>query len=285
MSGETPPTLRMGDRTVTRLGYGAAKLTGPGIWGPPADPAAAVALLRRAVSLGVSFVDTADSYGPYASEEIVRRALHPYTDVVVATKGGCVRTGPDAWATVCRPAYLRQCCELSLRRLDIETIDLYQLHEVDPLVPFEEQLGVIVELQREGKVRHIGLSSVTEAQLEAATAVTAVTSVQAEYNVLERRSHAMLRRCESGGIAFVPFFPLGDGRLAAPDGPLGPLAAIAGCSPAQLALAWLLHRSPAIVPIPGTADMAEMEENVGALMLLPPGPVLAALDALGGAAR
>ena len=272
----------LGDLTVARLGYGAAKLTGPGIWGPPSDVEEAVAILRRAVDLGVNMIDTADSYGPFVSEELIRRALHPYADIVVATKGGCLRTGPDEWTKFGRPDYLRQSCEMSLRRLAVEVIDLYQLHEVDPLIPFEDQLGCLAELQREGKIRHIGLSSVSPAQLEEALALVPIVSVQCEYNVLDRAGDDVLRACEARGIAFVPFFPLGDGKLAARSGPLGSLAEEAGCAPSQLAIAWLLQRSPCVILIPGTARMSELEENMESGGVVLGASVCRALDALAG---
>jgi aryl-alcohol dehydrogenase-like predicted oxidoreductase len=273
-------TIALGDLSVARLGYGAAKLTGPGIWGPPADVAGSVELLRLAVDLGVNLIDTADSYGPFVSEDLIRRALHPYRDVVIATKGGCLRTGPDQWSNLATPEYLRQCCEMSLRRLGLEAIDLYQLHEVDPLVAFEDQLGALVELQAEGKIRHIGLSSVRPEQLELALSLAQVVSVQGWYNLLERSSEEILRRCEAGEIAFLPFFPLADGVLGAPSGPLRDLAATAGCSPAQLAIAWLLHRSEVMLPIPGTASVAELEENVAAAGVALSGVILRQLDDL-----
>ena len=256
--------LSLADLSVARLGYGAAKLTGPGIWGPPANVAGSISLLRRAAELGVNLIDTADSYGPFVSEDLIRRALFPYRDVFIATKGGCLRTGPDQWSNLARPDYLRQSCEMSLRRLGVGAIDLYQLHEVDPLVPFEDQLGALVELQREGKIRHIGLSSVRPDQLELALSLARIVSVQGLYNVLDRSSEAVLRYCEACEIAFIPFFPLGDGHLAASGGPLADLAVAAGCTPAQLAIAWLLHRSRVVLPIPGTASTAELEENVAA---------------------
>lgn len=257
-------SLLCGDLSLVRLGYGAAKLTGPGIWGPPADEGAAIALLRRSVDLGVNFIDTADSYGPHVSESLIRRALHPYRDIVVATKGGCLHPGPDQWGNLATPEYLRSSCEMSLRRLGVDAIDLYQLHEVDPAVPFDEQVGALVALRDEGKIRHIGLSSVTVAQLAAARSLTEIASVQGLYNLADRESEPVLEYCAEHGIAFIPFFPLGDGTLARPTGRLAGVAAESGCRPAQLALAWLLHRSPVIVAIPGTAVLAELEENVAA---------------------
>lgn len=268
-----------GGMPLVRLGFGAAKLTGPGVWGPPADPDQAVALLRRAADLGVNLFDTADTYGPFVSEELIRRALHPYRDLVVATKGGCVRTGPDQWATLGDPAYLRQSCEMSLRRLGLETIDLYQLHEVDPRLPFEEQLGVLIDLQREGKIRHIGLSTITIDQLDRARAMVEIVTVQGEFNVLERAAEPVMQHCIDHGLGFIPFFPLADGRLARAGGRLESLARSLGATTAQLALAWLLNLSPAVLPIPGTAAIAELEENVLAAALELPDGILAELSA------
>jgi aryl-alcohol dehydrogenase-like predicted oxidoreductase len=254
-----------GDLPVVRLGYGAMQLTGRGIWGEPRDRGEALRVLRRAVELGVTFVDTADSYGPHVSEELIREALHPYADgVVIATKAGLVRTGPDQWHSVGDPNYLRQQCELSLRRLGLETIDLFQLHRIDPGVPLEEQLGVFVELQREGKIRHIGLSEVSVDELRRAQGLATIATVQNLYNVANRQSEDVLEACEAGGIGFVPWFPIATGRLAQPGGPLDALAQETGATPAQLALAWLLRRSPVMLPIPGTSSVAHLEENVAA---------------------
>ena len=251
-----------GDLPVTRLGFGAMRITGPGIWGDPADHDGAIAVLRRAVELGVDFIDTADSYGPSVSEELIREALHPYEGVTIATKGGNVRTGPDEWAQVGLPAYLVQACELSLRRLGLEQIDLYQLHRIDPLVPLADQLGALKGLQTAGKIRHIGLSEVTVAEIEAARAIVDVVSVQNLYNLTNRQSEAVLDYCTAEGIAFIPWFPIAVGSLARPGGVLDSLAAETGHTPAQLALAWLLRRSPVILPIPGTSSVAHLEENV-----------------------
>ena len=251
-----------GDLPVTRLGFGAMRITGPGIWGDPADHDGAIAVLRRAVELGVDFIDTADSYGPSVSEELIREALHPYEGVTIATKGGNVRTGPDEWAQVGLPAYLIQACELSLRRLGLEQIDLYQLHRIDPLVPLADQLGALKGLQTAGKIRHIGLSEVTVAEIEAARAIVDVVSVQNLYNLTNRQSEAVLDYCTAEGIAFIPWFPIAVGSLARPGGVLDSLAAETGHTPAQLALAWLLRRSPVILPIPGTSSVAHLEENV-----------------------
>ena len=254
-----------GDLTVNRLGYGAMRLTGAGIWGYPADRDNAIALLRRVVELGVTFIDTADSYGPHINEELIRQALHPYADdLVIATKGGLLRTGPNEWITLGKPAYLRQAVETSLVRLGIERIDLYQLHRVDPDYPLEEQVGVLRELQDEGKIRHIGLSEVDVAQLEAARAVAPIASVQNLYNLANRGHEAVLERTTELGIAFIPWFPVATGELARPGGVLDSAAQEHGATPAQLALAWLLRKSPVVLPIPGTSSIAHLEENVAA---------------------
>jgi pyridoxine 4-dehydrogenase len=260
-----------GDLPVARLGYGAMRITGPGIWGEPPDREAAKRLLRRAVELGVDLIDTADSYGPFVSEELIREALHtgrrgdPYDGVVVATKAGLIRTGPGDWHALGRPEYLRFACEMSLRRLAVERIDLYQLHRIDPAVPAEEQFGVLAELQREGKLRHVGLSEVSVPELERAQEQLEVATVQNRYNLLDRASEDVLRRCEEQGIGFLPWFPIATGELAAPGGPLDDLAAETGATPAQLALAWLLRSSPVQLPIPGTSSVEHLEENVGAV--------------------
>ncbi len=257
-------TVRVGDITVRRLGYGAMRLTGPGIWGDPPDRAEAKRVLRRAAGLGVDFFDTADSYGPYVAEELIREALHPYDGLLIATKGGLVRTGPDQWKPVGRPEYLRQEVEMSLRRLGLERIDLYQLHRIDPKVPVEESVGELAALQREGKIRHIGLSQVHVEHIEQARAVAAIVSVQNLYNVSNRRAEPVLEYCEREGMAFIPWFPMAGGELAGPGSALEAAAAAGGATPAQVALAWLLRRSPALLPIPGTASVAHLEENIAA---------------------
>jgi pyridoxine 4-dehydrogenase len=254
-----------GDQSVVRLGYGSMRLTGDGIWGNPRDPDEAVRVLRRAVELGVTFIDTADSYGPYVSEELIREALHPYPDeLVIATKAGQVRTGPGEWHALGRPEYLRQEAEMSLRRLGLERIDLFQLHRVDPKVPFEEQVGVFVELQREGKVRHIGLSNVSVEQIRRARAIASIATVQNRYNLADRAAEDVLEYCASEDIGFIPWFPIATGELARPGGPIDSVAREIGATPSQLALAWLLQRSPNTLPIPGTASVAHLEENVSA---------------------
>lgn len=265
MTAAPAPTFALGGKlTVNRLGFGAMRLTGKGVWGPPADRDECLRVLRRAVELGVDFIDTADSYGPYVSEELIREALYPYDGVVIATKAGLLRTGPDVWEPLGFPAYLRQECELSLRRLGVDTIDLFQLHRIDPKFPAEDQIGELARLQQEGKIRHIGLSEVDADQLAAARAVVPIVSVQNMYNLTMRGSEAVLDVCEAEQIAFIPWFPLAAGPLAAPDGPLQRIAAGHGATPSQLALAWLLHRSPVMLPIPGTSKVAHLEENVAA---------------------
>jgi len=254
-----------GDLTVDRLGYGAMQITGPGVWGDPKDPAEAVRVLRRAVELGVTFIDTADSYGPFVSEQLIRAALHPYADdLVIATKAGLTRSGPHDWRPVGRPEYLRQQCELSLRHLGLEQIPLYQLHRIDPKVPLADQLGELALLKQEGKIGHIGLSEVSVAEIEAAQAITPIVSVQNLYNVANRQSEEVLEYCERNDLAFIPWFPIATGELAKPGGPLDAIAREHGATPAQLALAWLLRRSPVMLPIPGTSSVAHLEENVAA---------------------
>jgi pyridoxine 4-dehydrogenase len=253
-----------GNVAVTRLGYGAMQITGRGVWGEPADRGAAIRVLRRAVELGVDFIDTADSYGPFVSEELIREALHPYDSVTVATKGGLTRSGPDQWGTVGRPEYLRQCVEMSLRRLGLDTIDLYQLHRIDPQIPASDQVGELADLRKEGKIRHIGLSEVSVAEIGEARLTAPIASVQNLYNVLDRRSEDVLEYCEREGLGFIPYCPIATGQFAAPVGPLAQLARQAGATGVQLALAWMLRRSPVMLPIPGTGSVSHLEENVGA---------------------
>jgi pyridoxine 4-dehydrogenase len=253
-----------GDLPVTRLGYGAMRITGEGIWGPPRDHDEALRVLRRAVELGVDFLDTADSYGPYVSEDLIREALHPYDGVVVATKGGLLRTGPGVWPICGKPDYLRQCVEMSLRRLGVERIDLWQLHRIDPEVPVEDSLGAIRAMQEAGKIRHVGLSEVSVAEIEQARAVVDVVSVQNLYNLGNRKSEEVLAYCEHEGIAFIPWFPVAAGDLAKPGGLLDEIAAAHEATHAQLALAWLLRRSPVMLPIPGTSSVTHLEENCAA---------------------
>ncbi|KUH97893.1 oxidoreductase [Mycolicibacterium acapulense] len=257
-------TFTIGDLTVNRLGFGAMRLTGKGVWGPPQDRDECLRVLRRAVDLGVNFIDTANSYGPYVSEELIREALHPYDGVVVATKAGLLRTGPDVWPVLGYPEYLRQECEMSLRRLGVETIDLFQLHRIDTKFPAEDQVGELLKLQQEGKIRHIGLSEVTVDQLEAAQTVAPIVTVQNMYNLSVRSAEPVLDACEPRDIGFIPWFPLAAGPLAAPDGPLQRIAADHHATASQLALAWLLKRSPVMLPIPGTSKVPHLEENVAA---------------------
>lgn len=290
LGGDITITGAAGDLRFGRLGYGGMQLTGPGIWGMPDDVDAAVALLRRAVELGVTFIDTADSYGPHTNEELIRRALHPYDSVVVATKGGLTRTGPNRWHALGRPEYLRQCVELSLRRLGMEQIPLYQLHRVDPAVPLADQVGELAALQAEGKIAHIGLSEVDVATLEAAQAIAPIVSVQNRYNIFSTGSAPVLQFCEQHNIAFIPWFPLKNRDLAAQTGDdaerfavVDAVAAAHGASVAQVALAWLLQKSPVMVPIPGTKSLAHLEENLAAADLALTADDMAALDALGRA--
>jgi pyridoxine 4-dehydrogenase len=256
-----------GDLTVNRLGFGAMRLTGKGVWGPPADRDECIRVLRRAVELGVNFIDTADSYGPYVSERLIRKALHPYDGLVIATKAGLLRTGPDVWIPLGNPAYLRQECEMSLRRLGVETIDLFQLHRIDPNFPLADQVGELVKLKDEGKIRHIGLSEIDVDQLTAAQQISEIVSVQNMYNLASRGAEKLLDAATEQGIGFIPWFPLAAGPLAAPDGPLQRIAAEHDASPSQLALAWLLKRSPVMLPIPGTSSVAHLEENVAAAQI------------------
>ena len=252
-----------GDLTVNRLGYGAMQLTGPGVWGDPKDPAQAVRVLRRAVELGVNFIDTADSYGPVVAEQLIKKALHPYADgVVIATKAGLTRQGPGKWTPVGRPEYLRQQAELSLRNLGLERIDLFQLHRIDPAVPLEDQVGELKKLQDEGKIRHIGLSEVTVTELQAAQQIAVIASVQNLFNLASRSAGPLLDYAAGNGIAFIPWYPLATGSLAGPGSPLAKLAAEHGATPSQLALAWLLRRSPVMLPIPGTSTVSHLEDNV-----------------------
>jgi pyridoxine 4-dehydrogenase len=252
-----------GDLTVNRLGYGAMQLTGSGVWGEPKDPAEAVRVLQRAFELGVNFIDTADAYGPFVSEQLIKKALHPYAKgLVIATKAGLTRQGPNRWIPVGRAEYLRQQVELSLRHLGVERIDLLQLHRIDPKVPVAESLGELVALQKEGKIRHIGLSEVSVAQFEEASKLAKIVSVQNMFNLSNRSSEALLNHVAKLGVAFIPWFPLATGALARPGGPLQQLAEKHGARPSQLALAWLLKRSPVILPIPGTSTVKHLEENV-----------------------
>ncbi|MGC0379721.1 aldo/keto reductase [Streptomyces sp. SAI-229] len=257
-----------GELTVNRLGYGTMQLTGPGVWGPFPDQDAGVRVLRRAVELGVTLFDTADSYGPDTAEQLLRKALHPYPDdVVIATKAGLTRSGPGRWGSNGRPEYLRRQAESSLRKLGLERIPLFQLHRIDPSVPFADQIGTLKELRDEGKIGHIGLSEVGVAELEAARDIVPIASVQNLYNLAQRDSEDVLEYAEANGIAFLPWFPLATGQLAQPGGPLDHIARAVGATPSQAALAWLLRRSPVLLPIPGTSSVAHLEDNVAAAAL------------------
>ena len=270
-----------GDLAVHRLGYGAMQLPGPGVWGEPADRAAAVRVVQAAVEQGVDFIDTADSYGPLVSEQIIAEALHPYPEhLVIATKAGLTRTGPDQWTPVGRPAYLKQQVELSLRHLRVERIDLIQLHRIDREVPLADQLGAFTELQEQGKVRHIGVSEVSVQQLRAAREIVDVVSVQNLYNLTTRQSQDVLDHCTAEGIAFIPWFPIATGNLAAPDSPVADIARELDATPAQVALAWLLQKSPVVLPIPGTKSVEHLTENLGAARVVLSAEDMARLDAL-----
>ncbi|MBP2477494.1 aryl-alcohol dehydrogenase-like predicted oxidoreductase [Crossiella equi] len=272
-----------GDLPVGRLGYGAMQITGPGVWGWPEDRAGAIAVLRRAIELGVTFIDTADSYGPLVSELLIAEALHPYRDdLVIATKAGFTRQGPNDWRMVGHPDYLIQQVELSLRHLRVDTIDLIQLHRIDPKFPLADQLGAFVELQRQGKVKHIGLSEVSVEELEAAREITPIASVQNLYNLTNRKSEALLAHAEKENIAFIPWFPIATGDLTKPDSPVAAVAKELGATPAQVALAWLLRRSPVMLPIPGTKTLAHLEDNLGAAKVELTDEQFAALDKLAG---
>jgi pyridoxine 4-dehydrogenase len=258
-------TVVLGDLTVNRMGFGAMRLTGHGIWGDPDDREGAKDVLRRAVELGVNFIDTAASYGPEINETLIAEVLHPYPEhLVIATKGGLTRPGPGEWQRDGRPETLRASLEGSLSRLRVDRVDLYQLHAVDPQVPLEESVGTLVELQREGKIRHVGLSNVDARQLAAAREIVTVVSVQNRYNLADRHSESVLEVCERSGIAFLPWFPLALGELARSGGRLGQVARSRGATPAQVALAWLLRRSPVMLPIPGTSSVEHVEENIAA---------------------
>jgi aryl-alcohol dehydrogenase-like predicted oxidoreductase len=252
-----------GDLPVNRLGFGAMRITGEGVWGPPADHAEAIAVLRRAVELGVNLIDTAESYGPHVSEELIREALHPYPEgLVIATKGGFDRPGPGAWQVNGRPERLRKGVDGSLRRLRLERIDLYQLHRIDPDVPADEQFGALLEFQSEGKIRHIGLSETTVEQIEEARRHFPVASVQNRYNLGDREWESVVDHCDREGIGFIPWYPLAVGKLAEDGGPLAGIAARRGARPAQVALAWLLRRTPVMLPIPGTSRVKHLDENM-----------------------
>ncbi len=276
-------TFTLGGQEVHRLGFGAMRITGDGVWGEPADRAECVAVLRRAVELGIDLIDTADSYGPEVSEDIIFEALHPYPEgLVIATKAGLTRQGPGRWLPVGRPEYLRQQCEMSLRRLGVEAIDLFQLHRIDPKVPAEEQFGLLSDLLDEGKVRSVGLSQVSVAEIEAARAVVPVVSVQNLYNLTDRSSEDVLDHCEAEGLGFIPWFPIAAGALGNPGGPVDAVASETGATHSQVALAWLLRRSPVMLPIPGTKSVGHVEENCGAGVVVLTDDQVASLSAADG---
>ena len=264
--GDGAGTLRLGgDLVVNRLGFGAMRLCGPGVWGEPEDPRVAEAVLRRVVELGIDLIDTADAYGPGVNERQISSALYPYPDnLVIATKGGYTRQGPGRWRTNGRPKHLREACEGSLRRLKLDRIDLYQLHRPDRRVPFEDSVWTLAQLRDEGKIRHVGLSNVGVREIEAALDIVPVVCVQNRYNLADRSSEAVIETCERGGIAFLPWFPLATGKLARPGGALAEIAARHDATPAQVALAWLLAKSPAMLPIPGTSSVGHLKENAAA---------------------
>lgn len=262
---EASGTLQLGSLSVHRLGFGAMQLTGKGVWGPPSDHDGAIKVLRRAVDLGVDLIDTADSYGPNVAEELIREALHPYPDGLrIATKAGFTRPGPDQWVVRGDPDYLRRQCEGSLLRLGVERIDLFQLHRIDPSVPADDQFGVLAALRDEGKVAEVGLSEVSTAQVEAARRVTSIVSVQNEYNIANRRADDVVGLCQELGIGFIPWFPLANGKLSRPGGPLEAVARDVGATVSQVCLAWLLRRSPVMLPIPGTSSLEHLQENCAA---------------------
>jgi aryl-alcohol dehydrogenase-like predicted oxidoreductase len=272
-----------GDLEVARLGFGAMRITGDGIWGEPEDREEALRTLRRLPEIGVDFIDTADSYGPSVSEELIAQALAPYPGLVIATKGGLTRLGPNIWRPVGRPEYLRQCVLMSLRRLKLERIDLWQLHRIDPKVPREEQFGVIADMIKEGLIRHAGLSEVGVEEIEAAQPYFSVATVQNRYNLVDRGSEAVLDWCAAHGVGFIPWFPLAAGALARPGGVLDAIARRLGASPSQVALAWVLARSPVMLPIPGTGKVSHLEQNVAAASLTLTPEDFAALDQAGRA--
>ncbi|MBS0364172.1 MAG: aldo/keto reductase [Proteobacteria bacterium] len=258
-------TFRIGgDIAVHRLGFGAMRVTGKGIWGEPEDRDEAIRTLKRLPDLGVNFVDTADSYGPFVSEDLIAEALYPYGDILIATKGGLTRHGPNVWAPVGRPEYLRQCVLMSLRRLKVDQIGLWQLHRIDPKVPRDEQFGVIADMLKEGLIRHAGLSEVSVEEIEAARKVFPVATVQNRYNLIDRGSEKVLDHCEAQGIGFIPWFPLAAGDLARPGTAMDSVVHKANATPSQVALAWVLKRSPVMLPIPGTGKVAHLEDNVAA---------------------
>ena len=275
-----PKTFKIGGEiTVNRLGFGAMQITGPGVWGPPRDRAEAIRLLRRLPELGVNFIDTADSYGPDVSEQLIREALHPCKGLLIATKAGFTRSGPDMWTVNCRPEHLIAEAHKSRRQLGVDQIGLWQLHRIDSKVPRAEQFGAVKQLLDDGVIRHAGLSEVSVADIKAASEVFRVATVQNSYNMADRHSDDVVDYCEANGIGFIPYYPLGGaGELASPSGPLGKLAKTKGVAPGQIALAWLLKRSPVMLPIPGTSKVAHLEENAAAAAIDLTDEEFAALD-------
>ena len=272
-------TFKLGDFTVNRMGFGAMRITGEGIWGEPKNPTEAKAVLRRAVELGVQLIDTADSYGPDVSERLIGETLHPYpAGLVIATKGGLVRPGPGSWNRDCSPARLTRALEGSLKRLRVERIDVYQLHAVDPRVPLEESMETLARLREQGKIRHVALSNVSVEQLRAARSIVPIVSVQNRYNLTDRHSDDVLAECEREGLGFMPYFPLAANALTGSASPLVQAAQRHGVTPGQLALAWLLHRSPVMLPIPGTSSVKHLEENVAAASVKLSADALRALE-------
>jgi pyridoxine 4-dehydrogenase len=274
-------TFQLGEKTINRLGYGAMRITGDGIWGEPADHAGALAVLKRAVQLGVNFIDTADAYGPEVSEKLIREALHPYDGLVVATKGGMVRSGPNQWSPDGRPEHLHEACEASLARLGVERIELYQFHRPDPAVPFEKSIAAIFDLQKEGKVNHVGLSNVTTQQLRQALDTGKIVSVQNSYSVLNRSSEDVLKLCEQHGIMFIPYFPIGGNAGGLSENALEDIAKKYSATSRQVGLAWLLQHSPVMVPIPGTGSVIHLEENMHATEIELAPKDITQLDSLG----
>ena len=272
-----------GEFKVNRLGFGAMRITGDGIWGEPTDPDGAKAVLRRAVELGINLIDTADSYGPEVSERLIAEALHPYPEnLLIATKAGFQRPGPNRWVEDGRPEHLRSAVDGSLRRLKLERIDLLQLHRIDPKVPMEDQIGALVELQRGGKIGHIGLSEVSVKQIEAVRRITPIVSIQNRYNLVDRNSEDVLEYCTRENLGFIPWFPLATGELAKQDGPLTRAAKRLKAKPAQIALAWLLKKSPVMLPIPGTSKVEHLEENTASALIEPDDSTMQELDRVGG---
>jgi aryl-alcohol dehydrogenase-like predicted oxidoreductase len=272
-----------GDLPVYRLGFGAMRITGKGIWGPPADHDECIAVLRRALELGINLIDTADAYGPEVSENLIAEALYPYPDgLVIATKGGLTRSGPDRWEPDGRPEHLREALDGSLRRLRLERIDLYQFHRPDPKVPFEESVGTLADLQKQGKIRHVGLSNVTPEQLKTAQSIVPIASIQNRYNLTDRENESVLKASEEAGIAFIPWFPLATGDLAKPGSQLDTIAKSHDAAPSQIALAWLLRHSSAMLPIPGTSSVAHLEENMAAARIELSDDEYKQIDALAG---